>query len=208
MNICNGSAYSARRSLVRRFIRDGIERQDLEQVAALGYVKAQQRYEAARGVPFHQYAWYAVCGELLHYVRDHERMVRMPRNLWELSRREPAADEHLTHTLGRTAKAEEIATLLGASTEDIRLVRQASTYSPIIAEPISHTRHDVLEQVIIRDALAMLSREEHTMVVGVYFCGYSQSEVGERLGYAQRRASRLHARALRRLAAVIGEKSL
>jgi RNA polymerase sigma factor (sigma-70 family) len=191
-------------SLVHRFVRSGIEREDLEQVAALGLVKAHQRYTAKRGVAFSTYAWYMVCGELLHYVRDFEKPVRMPRRMWELEHREREISQRIAHAFGRDARADEVAAELGIRPEMVQHIREGiKTFT--FTESDATVADDFDQRVMVHDALSKLTPEERAMILGVYYWGYSQSEIGAQLGYAQRRASRLHARAIQRLADAVGE---
>jgi RNA polymerase sigma factor (sigma-70 family) len=61
--------YLCRRA-ARRFSRCGFERAELEQVGAIGLMKAVDRYRSPHGAPFEAFASLLVRGELLHYVRD------------------------------------------------------------------------------------------------------------------------------------------
>lgn len=191
-------------SLVRRFLRAGLEREDLEQIAALGLLKALRCYRSSYGVPFMHYAWRTICGELLHFVRDHEYLVRMPRKVWELARRERASAERFGHEHGREPRAADIARELHASEHDISLLRSGLQFTSFDDEHAA-VAGDLEERFLLRDALQELPEDERVMLVGVYICGYSQREIGEKIGYAQRQASRLHARALRRFAALMRE---
>ena len=78
--------YLCRRA-ARRFMRRGLDRADLEQVGAIGLLKAVDRYDPAHRAPFEAYAWLLIAGELMHYVRDCERVLRAPRGVRELARR-------------------------------------------------------------------------------------------------------------------------
>ena len=53
-----------------KFWRSGLERNDLEQVAAIGLIKAARRYDPTMPTPFEAYAWLMIVGELMHHVRD------------------------------------------------------------------------------------------------------------------------------------------
>ena len=64
--------YLCRRA-ARRFSRCGFERADLEQVGAIGLMKAVDRYRSPHGAPFEAFASLLVRGELLHYVRRGNR---------------------------------------------------------------------------------------------------------------------------------------
>jgi RNA polymerase sigma factor (sigma-70 family) len=61
--------YLCRRA-ARRFRRCGLERGELEQVGAIGLIKAVDRYRSPHGTPFEAFASLLVRGELMHYVRD------------------------------------------------------------------------------------------------------------------------------------------
>ncbi len=54
----------------RKFWRVGLEHCDLEQVAAIGLIKAARRYDPRQGTPFEAYAWLFVVGELMIDVDD------------------------------------------------------------------------------------------------------------------------------------------
>src|SRR3954464_6069316 len=56
---------------------------DLEQVAALGLVKAIDRYDHDYGVPLRTYAIPTMFGEVRRYLRDHSWAMRVPRPLQE-----------------------------------------------------------------------------------------------------------------------------
>lgn len=63
----------------RKFRRPESDPADLEQVGAIGLIKATDAYRPERLTPFEPYAWIVIVGELMHYVRDSEQAIRMPR---------------------------------------------------------------------------------------------------------------------------------
>src|SRR5687768_13060851 len=65
------------RHLARRYVANN-EREDLEQVAALGLMKAIDRFDPSRGIAFGSYAVPTILGELRRYFRDRGWMVRVP----------------------------------------------------------------------------------------------------------------------------------
>lgn len=115
--------YLCRRA-ARRFIRNGLDRADLEQVGAVGLIKAVDRYDASASTPFEAYAWLLVLGELMHFVRDGERLVRAPRRLRDLERRWLAAERHLWSTLDRTPHEDDVARYVNATPAELRDVRE------------------------------------------------------------------------------------
>src|SRR3954451_15823339 len=101
------------RHLARRYAT-AAERDDLEQVASLGLVKAIERFDPERGIAFTSYAVPTIVGELKRYFRDHGWSVRVPRSVQELAARVDGAVETMTAELGHTPTAEELAQRLDA----------------------------------------------------------------------------------------------
>src|SRR5271166_5992127 len=58
------------RTLARRYGRSSEPFEDLLQVASLGLLKAIDRYEADRGIPFVSFAVPTILGEMRRYFRD------------------------------------------------------------------------------------------------------------------------------------------
>src|ERR1700748_777291 len=58
------------KSVARRYAGRGVELDDLVQVAAVGLVKAADRFDVQRGVSFSTFAEPTIEGELRHHLRD------------------------------------------------------------------------------------------------------------------------------------------
>lgn len=192
----------------RKFYRNGLDRSDLEQVAAIGLIKACDRYDAAQGTPFEAFAWVFVVGELMHHVRDHERMVRPPRRLKQLERRYQDAHEELVRELGCEPTRAQLRARLnidGADMDEVARYRERAVPHSLDVVPAGElAAHsygiDEHEDALVMDAaLARLTELERTIVLAVYERGYSQVEIAERLGYSRRHISRLHRAALQKL---------
>ena len=65
----------------------GVEYDDLRQVALLGLVKAVERFDLGRGVPFGAYASRTINGEIKRWFRDKSWSVRPPRSAQEMQLR-------------------------------------------------------------------------------------------------------------------------
>lgn len=205
--------YLCRRG-ARKFLRAGLERSDLEQVAAIGLLKASRRYETGSDTPFEAYAWLLIVGELMHYVRDHEHIVRVPRGMRKLERNCWEAFERLAAKLGREPSDEEIANALG---RPLALVAAAKTArwaaSPVSLEHTAFREREnrdrgerdghfiATERVVLEEALAALKPSERYIVVAHYVFGQTQDEIASRLRLSTRQISRLQHRALARLRA-------
>jgi RNA polymerase sigma-B factor len=190
----------------RKFWRSGLERCDLEQVAAVGLIKASRRYDPAASTPFEAYAWMTIVGELMHYVRDHERAVRVPRRLKALEPHFNRALEVCGARLGHEPSDAELAAEMGIlehTVAEIRRVRVAAAMLPLDdpgARAIACDPSIAIEDRMLVDAaFARLSLLERRIVVGVYVLGLTQLELGRTLGLSSRRVSRVRHAALARM---------
>jgi RNA polymerase sigma-B factor len=85
------------KSVARRYVGRGVELDDLVQVAAVGLVKAANRFDTRRGVSFGAFAEPTIEGEIRHHLRDRSSVVRLPRRLGAEGARvhvSPFADAH------------------------------------------------------------------------------------------------------------------
>jgi len=192
----------------RKFVRDGIDRGDLEQVAAIGLIKATDRFDPSIGTPFEAYAWMLVLGELMHYVRDTERAVRAPRRMRELDRRCSAAERELWAHLGREPRAAELAHYLGVPEQEFReMLRYRDEGIPVSVEALrpyeqlslSYTIDNQLDRVVIESGLSQLSSVEREILREIYENDTPVGEIAKRLGYSRRHVTRLHRAALLKL---------
>ncbi|GAC1502251.1 MAG: hypothetical protein NVS1B2_27530 [Vulcanimicrobiaceae bacterium] len=189
----------------RKFWRSGLERGDLEQVAAVGLIKAARRYDAATRTPFEAYAWVTIVGELMHHVRDHERLVRLPRSLGSLERRFARAHETLLGRLGREPSDADLACELGVLVpvmRDVRRTREAAVavgLDGLESRACAEAALDPDDRMLIDLAFRTLTPVERRIIVGVYVLGLSQLEIGRRLGLSPKRVSRAHHGALQRM---------
>jgi RNA polymerase sigma-B factor len=192
----------------RKFMRNGVDRRDLEQVAAIGLIKATDRFDPNLGTPFEAYAWMLVLGELMHYVRDSERVVRAPRRVRELDRRCGAAERELWAKLGREPKEIELAAHLGVSEDEFReMLRYREEVRPLSVDALrpyeqlslSYTIDSHLDRVVIDLGLERLSMVEREILREIYENDTPVNEIAQRLGYSRRHITRLHRAALQKL---------
>ena len=95
--------------IAARFANRGEPRDDLQQVARLGLVRAVDRFDVSLGTDFLSFAIPTIMGEVRKHFRDHTWSVRVPRPIQEvLLRIKPVADD-MAQRLGRTPTPKEIA---------------------------------------------------------------------------------------------------
>lgn len=197
----------------KKFKRPYNDRADLEQVAAVGLIKAAANYRAEMRTPFHAYAWIMIVGELMHHVRDHERIVRPPRSLIAMRKSYADAWDRLTVANHREPTTLELAAALNVTVEMVIELRSLRRPEHVpLPEPESADgpeRIDLLvdttdgialdERVALTLAVDDLAERERAIVLGTYGAGLTQAEIAARLGLSQSHVSKLLARALHKL---------
>jgi RNA polymerase sigma-B factor len=195
----------------RRFARPGLDLADLEQVAALGLIKAADRYDAASRVPFEAYAWRLMIGELMHHVRDSERIMRTPRRMRKLEQRWQAAEHELWMQMGREPTYSEViafSRLSAAEYRDLRYYRAAGyvvpfdNLKPPDQQRLAYTIDRELDRISFEALTSHFSPLEQTILRELYENDVPLSRLAERLGYSRRHLARLHERVIRKLAAL------
>jgi RNA polymerase sigma-B factor len=203
--------------LARRFHGLGEPTADLNQVAALGLVKAVDRYDPGLGTDFPSFATPTILGDLRRYFRDRGWSVRVPRRLQELRLDINRARDHLTHELGRIPTAADLATHLDVDEDAViealaaaDAYRSTSLFATVGPEEDGSTLADRLgaedhgyEAVDIhhtlRPLLAGLPERERRLIAMRFFGNMTQAHIAERLGISQMHVSRLLTRTLNRL---------
>jgi RNA polymerase sigma-B factor len=116
------------RRLARRYARgDADLQEELEQVAALGLVKAARRFDPARGTAFPTFAIPTVLGELRRHFRSTRWVAHVPRRLQESYLTVRETEIRLTAERGRTPSAAELAAQLAWTVEELLEVRSAAS---------------------------------------------------------------------------------
>jgi RNA polymerase sigma-B factor len=120
------------RSLALRYRHTQEPIEDLVQVAALGLIKAIDRWDPDRGTALASYAVPTILGELRRHFRDHTWLVKPPRSMQELVLRLVRMREQLWIEHGREPTINELAAALDCGAE---LVTEA-----VIAADAQHVR--------------------------------------------------------------------
>jgi RNA polymerase sigma-B factor len=210
------------RTIARRYQSPRVPAEDLVQVAAIGLMKAIDRYDLDRGVAFSSYAVPTMVGEVQRHFRDHTWGVRPPRDLQERAQRVLAINRTLGAELGRPPSAGEIAERLHVSLEDVVEALQAcdardttSLDRPRVVGEESDTLADTIgsedgefdriEQAITAELLMVHLDDREREIIRLRFHeDMTQSEIGERIGCSQMHVSRLVRGAIAKLAAAAG----
>lgn len=193
--------------LAARYGRTATSREDLDQVALLGLVKAVDRFDVERGVAFSTFAGRTIEGELKRHFRDATWAVRVPRSVKELHLNVRGAAEDLSHALGRPPTVRELAAHLEVDADDVVVAlgaagarRSSSLDAPAPDSPTDHQAvlgsederlATVDDRAEVEHLLAALAPREQEIVRLRFYERLSQSEIAERVGLSQMHVSRL-----------------
>src|SRR5262245_44277270 len=190
----------------RRFANRGEPIDDLRQVALLGVLKAVERFDPERGLPFPAFAVPTVLGELRRHFRDKGWMMRVPRRLQELHLQLDEVITALSQRYGRAPTTAEVAEAAGTAEEDVLEAMEAGhCYRPTSidaaapdTEPASSTLGTrdrrfaaVEDRAMITHLLERLSPRERRVVYLRFFEDRTQSEIAKEIGVSQMHVSRL-----------------
>jgi RNA polymerase sigma-B factor len=183
-------------SLVRRIARRhavyGEQVDDLVQEGMVGLLKAIQRFDPERGVPFPAYASGAVSGEIRHALRDRSSCLRLPEPVQQLrSRLRALADEARAET-GSEPGLSDLAAWAGVDDE---VAAEAATAGVVPLEVDLPAPESELRRTEARaeldGRLARLDPREREVVYLRFFVDLTQDEIAERLGISQMHVSRI-----------------
>ncbi|MGW1953245.1 SigB/SigF/SigG family RNA polymerase sigma factor [Streptomyces sp. NPDC001920] len=195
-----------------RFRNRGESLEDLRQVAALGLVKAIDRYEPGRGA-FESYAVPTITGEIKRHFRDRMWALRVPRRIQELRNKVRVARRELAAgSGGETPSVAEIAAHAGLTEEEVNAGLEAlESFSTLSLDAEMSTSDDgfsladtigtcdeafdvVVDREAAKEGLRRLPERERAILYMRFFEDMTQSRIAERLGISQMHVSRLISR--------------
>ena len=206
------------RALARRYAGRGESLEDIEQVGAIGLIKAIDRYELSRDVALTTYATPNVVGEIKRHFRDKGWAIRIPRGLQELNAKMSSTIERLTAKLGHSPSIAEIADELQTTPEQVLEAMEAgSAYAPVSlsAGPSGEGELDPMETIGTEDtnferteqraslepALELLPDREREILRMRFEDGLTQTQIADQVGVSQMHVSRLIRKSLARMRA-------
>ena len=209
-------------SSARRYTARGESDEDLRQIACVGLLEAISRFDPTRGVEFEFFARPTILGHLRRHFRDSRRWVRVPRRLQELATEVKDAREVLAERNRRTPTLPELAEHVGAPEAEVaealaaeQFFAPASLDAPVGADAdAGASRGDFLGApdarldlivgwTALRPLIDALPDREREILIGTFWHDETQASVGQRLGISQMQVSRVLARTLRDLRAVL-----
>ncbi|MFF4537065.1 SigB/SigF/SigG family RNA polymerase sigma factor [Streptomyces aureus] len=206
------------RRIASRFRNRGEAAEDLNQVAAVGLIKAIDRFDPTRGA-FESYAVPTITGEVKRHFRDRMWAVRVPRRVQELRNQVRTARRELTERPGtQEPSTSEIAAHTGLTDEEVTDGLGAlESFSTLSLDATAGddaaavcSLGDTLGQmdpsydvVVDREAaklaLRALPERERAVLYMRFFEDMTQNRIADRLGISQMHVSRLISRSCARV---------
>ncbi|WP_235436453.1 sigma-70 family RNA polymerase sigma factor [Arthrobacter sp. RIT-PI-e] len=197
-------------SVARSFAVAGPEAPDIRQVAYLGLIKAVQRFDPSRGVPFASFALPTITGEIKRYLRDSCWVIRPPRDVQDLRTEITRTAPALAQRLGREATARELAVELGCPESKVLEAQISHTslrpdsldvpfegrsWGDTLAADLHGTERSD-DMISLRGAVNELDGAEKELLYRRYFMEQTQQAIADDLGMSQMQVSRMLARIL------------
>lgn len=212
--------------IIRRYSSfSGESYEDLLQVGYVGLIKAVNGYKIDSKAKFSSYAYAMIDGELRHHFRD-TALVRKPRWARSLYSQISDAITRLTGKLGRPPLVEEIAKEVNVTPEGVMEVMKLFLDTNISSldssggsegdeEPnlsaIKSLQYEAFslpieDRILLEQGMESLSELQRKVVYLFFYKDLSQTEIGKRLGFPQRKVSRIIASSMKSLKEKLGRQ--
>ena len=198
-------------SIVKRFLGRGYDKEELEQIAYIGFIKAIKGFDVSLDFKLSTYAVPYIIGEIKRFIRD-DGTIKVSRSIKELSAKiGQVQKEHLAKE-GEEITIEQLAKELNVEKEDIILALESqksiesidkNVYEDESGESkiskISNQKDEtniLIDKLCIEELINKLEIRDKKIILLRYYKGKTQTEVAKILGITQVQVSRLEKRIL------------
>ena len=201
-------------SIVKRFQGRGYEKEDLYQIACMGFIKSVKRFDANYEVRLSTYAVPYMIGEIKRYIRD-DGSIKVSRSIKELGIKIRELQKEYFYKKGKDISIEEIEKELKVSKEDIVLAMEATRKPESIEENVkgnskneksinlidrlssNKDEEEILtNKLVINELIKDLNERDRKVILLRFFKEKTQSQVAKILGVTQVQISRIERRVL------------
>ena len=205
------------KAIAWKFRGQGVETEDLEQVAAIALMKAIERFEPERGFKFTTFAMPTIAGEVRNHIRDKGGAIRVNRDtrsrLYQLRK----VTDQLTQQLQREPSLKEIAAAMKVSPDELLSLLDARDASDVMSmdagmssdedaqrlEERLGTQDEGFERVEQREwmqwVLKQVTPQERLLLEKRFIERLGQRDTAKVLGVSQMQVSRMERKVLARL---------
>lgn len=182
--------------------------EDLEQVGAIGLLRAIERFDPSLGKEFEPYAKALVAGEMRHYLRDAAPLVRLPRELVEMRSQvlqtermllseghDPVTPAMIAGATGLPeAKIAEVLALEEVG-PPVSLDQESETERGTLRYQLVDSRYKSFQlatedAIMLASALSRLRAASREVIEFAYYEDLTQTEIAKKLGISQMQVSR------------------
>jgi len=197
-------------AVVNRFLHRGVEEDDLFQIASIGFLKAQERFDESLGLKFSTYAVPVMVGEIKRYLRDNGP-VKVSRNYKTLAQKaiflreqrikETGIEPTVTELAGNLSiTPEELTAALCAAQPPESLDKLYDSSQTALADTSSlETENNLVDRLALSVLIDALPEREKKLIYLRYIKELTQSQTAVFLGVSQVQISRMEKKILEKL---------
>ena len=205
--------------LAKKYIKKGVDFEDLYQVGSLALIYAIERYDISKGYEFSSFATPTIIGEIKKYFRDKVWTMRVPRRVQELNKKVNEAKLLLEQQNKKKPKVNEIAEYIGCREEEVLEALEASYgYQPVsLDSPVNSDSEeaeislidkigsqennfsDIEYKDFIEKFTSKLNELERNIFEGRFFKEKTQSALAKELDISQMTISRIERKVVQKL---------
>lgn len=195
--------------IAHHFKGPGHNMDDLIQVALTGLLVAINRFDVKQKNKFSTFAYYCISGEVQHYIRDNN-LIKIPRWLWKINGIFNDFIIRFNSENDRYPTKKEISEGMNISIDNIDEIlkaREASFYSYSLDENLDDNKINIdktlikskspksfdlvmEDKILLWDAIDKLKGLNKKILLLKYIFGFSQEEIGKKMGISQKSVSR------------------
>lgn len=192
--------------IVKRYLKKGVEYDDLMQLASIGFLKALNGFNEEFGVRLSTYAVPMIAGEIKRFMRD-DGAIKVSRALKRTAKDINAFIENYSISHGEQPKLKTVAEFFDMSEADVVFAldsckmplsihehseyKDEKTQELIDRLPVKDTQEEMIEHLQLHTAIESLPERERKIIVLRYFRDMTQSEVAKQIGVSQVQISRI-----------------
>ena len=196
-------------SIVKRFLGRGYDKEELEQVAYIGFIKAIKRFDTTLEFKLSTYAVPYIIGEIKRFIRD-DGAIKVSRSIKELSAKIGQIQKEYITKKGEEITVEELARELKVEKEEIVVALESqrtvesidkNVYDDENGESkiskISNQKDEttiLLNKLCVEELINNLETRDKKIILLRYYKRKTQTEVAKMLGITQVQVSRLEKR--------------
>ena len=205
------------RAIARKFRGQGVDTEDLEQVAAIALMKAIERFEPERGFKFTTFAMPTIAGEVRNHIRDKGGAIRVNRDtrsrLYQLRK----VTDALTQQLQREPSLKEIAAAMQVTPDELLSLLDARDASEVMSMDAGMSSDEdaqrleerlgvnddgferVEQQQWMQWVLKQVTPQERLLLEKRFIERLGQRDTAKAMGVSQMQVSRMERKILARL---------